>query len=295
MKILLATDGSECSEGAAHFLKNFALTTSDEVIVFHAVSNVPYPTASGAYYENITRMKDEVASKILAAGGEALQGLPVKVSTAMKEESAETAIEAAAKEAGAGLIVMGARGVKGMRSLFLGSVSRAVSIESSMPLLITKPASHAVKGPMKVLFADDGNDSSKTAARVLAGLPLAPDTDITILNVLWSEYADIPERFVMEIDDRIKDDVAKTRTTEYDKSETRMKETKAILSKKFSTVRTLTKVGDPEVEIIDQADTMKADMIVVGSRGLKGVKAIMGSVSRYVLGHAKCPVLIGKG
>jgi len=294
MKILLATDGSECSEAAAHFLKNFALTADDEVIVFHAVSNVPYPTASGAYYENITRMKDEVASKILDAGSEALKGLPAKVSTAMKEESAETAIEAAAKEAGADLIVMGARGVKGMRSLFLGSVSRAVSIGSTMPLLITKPARHVVEGAMKILFADGGADPSKTAARVLAGLPLDADTDITILNVLWSEFADIPERFVMEIDDRMKDDVAKSRTTEYEKSERMMEETKTLLKKKFSRVKTLTRVGDPGVEIIDHADEMKADMIVVGSRGLKGVKAIMGSVSRYVLGHAKCPVLIGK-
>lgn len=294
MKILLATDGSECSEGAAGFLRNFALTADDEVVVFHAVSKVPYPTASGVYYENITRMKEEVSSKILATGAEVLNGLPVKVSTALKEESPERAIEAAAKETGAGLIVLGARGLKGMRSLFLGSVSRSVTIGSSMPVLVTKPSRYPVQGPMKVLFAVDGSEASKETARVLTSLPLSDDTDITILNVLWSEFADIPERFVMEIDARIKDDVAKARTGEYEKAEKLMAETRGLLEKKYKDVHTLTRVGDPSAEIMDQAEKLKVNMIAVGSRGMKGMLGMVGSVSRYVLSHAQCPVLVGK-
>jgi len=294
MKILLATDGSECSEGAAGFLRNFSLTADDEVVVFHAVAKVPYPTASGVYYENITRMKEEVSSKILAAGAEVLSGLPVKVSTALKEDPPESSIEAAAKDAGADLIVLGARGAKGMRSLFLGSVSRSVTIGSSMPVLVTKPARYLIEGPMKLLFADDGSEASKETARVLASLPVSKDTEITILNVLWSEFADIPERFVMEIDARIKDDVAKARTGEYEKSEKLMAETKEILGKKFKNVHTMTKVGDPSTEIMEQAEKLKVNMIAVGSRGMKGMMVMGGSVSRYVLGHAQCPVLVGK-
>jgi len=39
---------------------------------------------------------------------------------------------------------------------------------------------------------------------------------------------------------------------------------------------------------------IKADIIAVGSRGLRGIKGALGSVSRHVLNHAECSVLIGK-
>ena len=48
------------------------------------------------------------------------------------------------------------------------------------------------------------------------------------------------------------------------------------------------------MEIIDEAERINADLIALGSRGLKGVRGMLGSVSRRVLGHAHCPVLIGK-
>lgn len=35
MKILLATDGSEYSEGAAKFLTNFELSLNDEITILH--------------------------------------------------------------------------------------------------------------------------------------------------------------------------------------------------------------------------------------------------------------------
>ena len=51
-------------------------------------------------------------------------------------------------------------------------------------------------------------------------------------------------------------------------------------------------VGDPGRAICDLAGSWNADLIVMGHRGLKGVKELfMGSVSNYVLHHASCSVL----
>jgi len=51
--------------------------------------------------------------------------------------------------------------------------------------------------------------------------------------------------------------------------------------------------GDPVDEIVAYADTIDADLIVVGSRGLGAVSsALLGSVSRGILHAAKRPVLI---
>ena len=51
--------------------------------------------------------------------------------------------------------------------------------------------------------------------------------------------------------------------------------------------------GNPGREICELANTWSADLILVGSRGLTGLKEMfLGSVSNYVTHHAPCSVLI---
>lgn len=54
-------------------------------------------------------------------------------------------------------------------------------------------------------------------------------------------------------------------------------------------------IGSPASKIIEIAEQEKADLIVLGSRGLGGVgRFLLGSVSDRVLHHAHCSVLIVK-
>jgi nucleotide-binding universal stress UspA family protein len=53
------------------------------------------------------------------------------------------------------------------------------------------------------------------------------------------------------------------------------------------------KMGEVDLEIVALAEELGADLIVMGSRGLGGVRrALMGSVSDSVVRHAHCPVLV---
>lgn len=52
-------------------------------------------------------------------------------------------------------------------------------------------------------------------------------------------------------------------------------------------------VGTPGQQICDRAKEWKADLIVLGRRGVQGIReVVLGSVSNYVLHHAPCSVLI---
>lgn len=46
--------------------------------------------------------------------------------------------------------------------------------------------------------------------------------------------------------------------------------------------------------ILDHAKEHKCDLIIMGSRGLSGVKEFLGSVSHFVIQHSPVPVLIIK-
>src|SRR5215216_3397638 len=53
------------------------------------------------------------------------------------------------------------------------------------------------------------------------------------------------------------------------------------------------RMGQVALEIVALAEELQADLIVMGSRGLGGVRrALMGSVSDSVVRHAHCPVLV---
>ena len=66
------------------------------------------------------------------------------------------------------------------------------------------------------------------------------------------------------------------------------KATKAGVKTEFSQSR-----GDPGREICELAQTWSAELILVGSRGLTGLKEMfLGSISNYVTHHAPCSVLI---
>lgn len=55
------------------------------------------------------------------------------------------------------------------------------------------------------------------------------------------------------------------------------------------------RMGDYADEILDAAEDFSVDMIVIGSRGLGGLKStVLGSVSQKVLHHADCTVVTVK-
>ncbi|MFZ6006694.1 MAG: universal stress protein [Nitrospirota bacterium] len=294
MKILLATDGSAYSEGAAMFLSRFNLSQDDEILVLNVISHVPFKDDRESYYAKLKQIKQEIAPRILDSTIDILKPLNVKISTALLDGYPDKAIVDAASESGADLVVMGARGLKGIKSLLIGSVTRSVSINSRTPVMVVKPPQWETTGTLKVIYATDGSSSSIDTGRLLTAIPFPKDAEITIVNVIPSAYIDVPERYWMEVDEKIKDEIAKIREAEFGVSDKIIEDARETLRDRFSKIKVSIKFGDPSLEILNEAEQSNADLIAVGSSGMRGVKGMLGSVSRSILGHAECSVLIGK-
>ncbi|MFK8185057.1 MAG: universal stress protein [Phormidesmis sp.] len=80
----------------------------------------------------------------------------------------------------------------------------------------------------------------------------------------------------------------------------RKQKVKAFLNEKvsemgFNGISIEVAIGDPTEQIVDYAETIQADLIVMPSHGYKGAKRfLLGSVAERVVRLSPCPVLILK-
>lgn len=136
MKILVCTDGSESSQKALEEALVIAQGCNvEEAAVIHV--HDPAMDAAFPHYENIsaeqmknfekmmeTRKKER--EKILSKAANFLEEKSIKTRTILKEGHISNTIVSVAKEEGFDMIVLGSRGLGGLKKFFLGSVSNAV-------------------------------------------------------------------------------------------------------------------------------------------------------------------------
>jgi len=293
MKILLATDGSQYSELAAKFLRCLNLSFDDEITILHIVHWIPFLYDKESYFGAFKSIKEEIAPKVIDSVLAILKDANAKISTAIIDGSPEQCIVDVADESDMDLIVMGARGVKGIKSFFIGSVTNAVALHASKPVFITKPPGCNKSGNLKILFASDGSEYSIATGKLLSEIPFPENTEITILNVTKPVFWDIPA-LSPKINEKMLEIADQAKAMEIMNSERIIEHDREYLRRSFNNINILSKEGDPSTEILKTSEELKADIIAVGCRGLRGIKGMMGSVSRNILTHSKCSVLIGK-
>ena len=294
MKIMLPTDGSEYSETAAKYLKRLNLSENDEITILHVISEDPFQDKEDYYYARIKEIKQGIAPKILDSSMNILKSVPAKINTSLMNGYPDKCILDAAVNSNADIIVMGPKRLKDIKSRIIGSVTKSVSINSPKPVLVVKPSQADSSDKMKILFTTDGSDYARKAGETLSIIPFHDNTEITVLHVITPAFYDIPERFMTKIDQNDTEDLKNFSSRELRESQKIIAQIVEYLMKGFSNIRTLTRTGDPSDEILQTANELNADMIVVGSKGMGGFRGIVESLSRYILSAADCSVLIGK-
>ena len=290
MRVLLATDGSADARAAAAWLRGFPLPGSAKVRVLSVVTLPPSPLDvppvaefNAALLADGRRVVEEALGLLGPRGARAevrvVQGHP-------KEE-----IVREAEEWPADLVVVGARGLGAVKAFLLGSVSHTVVRHAHCPVLVVKGRPRTLAG---VLVATDGSEGANDAIRFFLALPLGRGVRVRLLSAVEEvPYPTAAPRVLRRQLRAILAGVERERRTEVGGI---LDRAAALLRTKLSRVTRSMPKGHPAGEILAAAAGFDADLIVVGARGLGGMKRLLlGSVSERVLRDARCPVLIVKG
>lgn len=138
-RILIATDGSACSEKAAHLAVELGNSIGAELI---AVAVEPeYPSFLFPEYviEDIEaaeqKYADDILAKVIAMAGRKKMRCKVQ---RVAHEAPYKAILETAKNMHCDLIVMGSHGRSGIAHIIIGSIAQKVLAHASLPVLIVR-------------------------------------------------------------------------------------------------------------------------------------------------------------
>src|SRR4028119_251791 len=143
--------------------------------------------------------------------------------------------------------------------------------------------------PTKILLATDGSEEAELPLRTAVDLANTTDSELHVVTVgrdyhpayfEFAEPGDLRER-ALRVLEREAEEVLDRQVEKIEESGGTVTGTHLRMG------------GRKDEQIISLSEEVGAGLIVMGSRGLGGVRrALMGSVSDSVVRHAHCPVLV---
>lgn len=143
---------------------------------------------------------------------------------------------------------------------------------------------------MKVILATDGTTESNAAVEMVRNLQFNVGDELHVITVI--DMA-VPMAF-----DAYAGYLPNTKEIEKiarENAEQTLEETAGVLRERIgrAAVSTEILIGSPESRIVEKAEELGADLIVVGSHGYnRWERLLLGSVSDSVVHHAPCSVLV---
>ncbi len=151
--------------------------------------------------------------------------------------------------------------------------------------------------PTRILLASDGSESAAHATEVAVELSKKTQSELHVLYVGEDSTASL---YPQAADTAwvVQEDLAPIQEEQGQQFEQLARRT---LDAEVQQVREVggtveqahLRVGTPAVEIVELAEELEVGLVVVGNRGLGGIRrALIGSVSDSVVRHAHCMVLV---
>jgi nucleotide-binding universal stress UspA family protein len=286
--ILAATDFSETAAAAIDWAVELARQQGARIELIHAVT-IP-PSIPGYIPSAETDFQDEVLRAAEARLAEAAAGLADKgigIATFLLPGTPSQVILDRAEAISPLAIVLGTRGLTGLKHLLLGSTAQRVVHGARCPVLAVHPGDLGKHRTIRTIlvptdFSPAAGLAISTAHRLLA--PLEEDARLILLNVFnlpieYTAYGPIPTSVTFLQDTGLE-------------AERRLYEAAQELQREGLTVETVAREGDPAHVIAEEAEKRGADLIAMGTRGLTGLRhLLLGSTAERVVEHAPCPVV----
>ena len=162
-------------------------------------------------------------------------------------------------------------------------------------MILSKTGSKKIK---KILLAIDGSETSMKAARI--GISIAKKFGSDLIGLTLVDLMSLPYGyFLSNTGNSLHDDMLKEKRSEAKRWLDKVEKLMLDSSDKPQTIETKYRseiIEDPysrvETAIVNYAESLGVDLIVMGTRGRSGFKRILlGSVAAGVLSYAHCPVM----
>ena len=147
--------------------------------------------------------------------------------------------------------------------------------------------------PTKILLASDGSEEAELASRTAVDLAKSTGSELHVLYV-W-EAANPYIEMELAGDEPVSPRLDAELRRQFDQQARAMldTETEKVRAAGGTVTQAYLRTGKAAHEIVALAEEIGAGLIVMGSRGLGGIRrALIGSVSDSVVRHAHCPVLV---
>lgn len=276
-KILLADSGMGNTEAMMKVLMDIPLIQRASVTVLHVV-----PSQISA--EDMTARWEE-GGRTLAEAIKALNLDPTHVTAMLREGDPKDIVVKVANEIDADLIIMGSRGLKGLKAILENSVSQYVFQLSSRPMLLVKDDLYSIRPVKRVMVAMDKSDSAKEGLKLAINL---------LRDISGSEMLLVHS--VSNLKARPFDE------TEPDPNKDPILTAAAAEAKRYGIKTTLAAPeGQAGRRICQLAEDKNVDLIILGSpdrrpsiaKGMPDLDRLLGeSLSDYVRVYTPCPVLL---
>jgi nucleotide-binding universal stress UspA family protein len=276
MRIVVGTDGSENATTAVRWAVEEAAVHAAtlEVLLAWNHLNQHAPDRSQGFDPEY---REDSARAALASWVEEDLGPDAAVGQRVVNDLPATAMLEAGEDAD--LLVLGARGQGGFEGMLLGSVSDRVAQQAPVPVAVVRSEA-AVRGG-RVVVGIDGSARAGRALRWAAAEARARDAELDVVHAAQPGMMAVPP--------------AMSALSYYTALEQAGRDVleEALADPALAGVRVQSHPAQesPARALIERA--AGAGLVVVGTRGRGRVLAtLLGSVSRQLLFHAPCPVVI---
>jgi len=266
-KLLLASDGSEFSQGAIREAINLAKTCSSKLYVI-SVAEVPdirefadtYPVAAVDQLETAVRQHLESVKEMAEK-----EGIVCEIILSRGPEPSKYIVDEASKN-NVELIIMGRHGRTGITRIMMGSVTAKVIGDTPCKVMVVPRFSRI--SLEKILVPTDGSIFSDLASREAVSIAKRVGSSLIALSVYKKD-------------------------ANFELAEASVGILKELAEREGVKVEALTLKGEPHEVIVDTVEKKQAGFMVIGSHGRSGLeRLLMGSVTERVIGHAGCPILV---